>query len=207
MIRFPFDLRSLPDNGIYFFYEEGEFWGHGGKRARIVRIGTHRKDGNFKHRIGEHFALDERRMGFDATRAAPRERSIFRKHIGRALLKQRGDPYLTIWELDFTSRAKRETYGHRRDIAKEKLLESEITALLRGSFSFRFIVADGKGTRESLERQFIGTVAQCLQCCQSQNWLGNDSPKPEIRESGLWQIQHLKAFPLSAAEMDFLKNT
>ena len=206
IIRFPFDLTSLPNNGIYFFYEDGEYWGHGGERPRVVRIGTHRKDGNFRHRIGEHFALDERRMNFDATRAAPRERSIFRKHIGRALLKQRGDPYLAVWEIDFTSREKREKYGHLRDIAKEKVVESEITARLRESFSFRFIIVDGKGTRRGLEQQIIGTVAQCSQCCESKNWLGTDSPKPEIRESGLWQIQHLKASALSPAETDFLSN-
>jgi hypothetical protein len=41
---------------IYFFYEDGEFWGHGGNRLRIVRIGTH-KDGNFRSRIKEHFPV------------------------------------------------------------------------------------------------------------------------------------------------------
>ncbi len=43
---------KLPINGIYFFYEDGEFYVDGNeKRKRIVRIGTHRVDGNFRNRI------------------------------------------------------------------------------------------------------------------------------------------------------------
>ncbi len=53
----PFDLNRLPENGIYFFYEKGEAWGHGGERPRIVRIGTHR-EGNFRKRIAEHFLFN-----------------------------------------------------------------------------------------------------------------------------------------------------
>jgi hypothetical protein len=44
-IKYPFDLAKLPENGIYFFYEEGEIWGHGEKKPRIVRVGTS-KEGN-----------------------------------------------------------------------------------------------------------------------------------------------------------------
>ena len=39
LVQFPFDPERLPDNGIYFFYEQGETWGHGGRRPRIVRVG------------------------------------------------------------------------------------------------------------------------------------------------------------------------
>ena len=92
MIKFPFKLEQLPDNGIYFLYEEGESWGHGGFKPRIVRIGTH-KNGNFRSRIREHYLLDESKMNFDSNKAAPRERSIFRKHIGRALLNKSQDVF------------------------------------------------------------------------------------------------------------------
>jgi hypothetical protein len=67
LIRYPFDINKLlPNNGVYFFYEDGEVWGHGSadddtnnnNKPRIVRIGTH-KDGNFKSRISEYFLLNE----------------------------------------------------------------------------------------------------------------------------------------------------
>ena len=54
LIKYPFRLEDLPKNGIYFFYEKGEVWGHGGKNPRIVRVGTHKGD-NFRSRINDHF--------------------------------------------------------------------------------------------------------------------------------------------------------
>jgi hypothetical protein len=74
LVKYPFDLAILPDNGIYFFYEKGEYWGHGGSKSRIVRIGTH-KDGNFKNRISEHFLLNDRKMEFDEESASPKDRA------------------------------------------------------------------------------------------------------------------------------------
>ena len=89
-VRHPFPLDRLPRNGIYFFYEDGEIWGHGGDaRPRIVRIGTHR-DGNFRSRMNEHFLLSESSIRFDATKSRPHDRSIFRKNLGRPLLARDG---------------------------------------------------------------------------------------------------------------------
>jgi len=194
-IKFPFKVLQLPENGIYFFYEQGEIWGHDGNKPRIVRIGTH-KDGNFRNRIAEHYLLDESKMKFDPTKPAPHERSIFRAHIGRAVLNQRKDNYLEVWKKDFTSRESREKFGHLRDIEKEKDVESEITRILREKFSFRFIHISSQMERMGtggLESSLIGTIAHCKLCKQSNNWLGNYSPTAQIRESGLWQVQHLKA--------------
>jgi len=199
VIKFPFILKQLPENGIYLFYEDGELWGHGGLKPRIVRIGTH-KDGNFRSRIKEHYLLDESKMNFDSNKAAPRERSIFRKHIGRALLSKRRDDYLKIWEIDFTSRKSREEFGHLRDIQKEKGVESAITKILRQHFSFRFIIVDDQLSRmgsEGLERSLIGTVAHCKLCKPTDNWLGGHSPKKQIKGSGLWLVHHLKANEIS----------
>jgi len=195
LFKFPFKPEKLPRNGVYFFYEQGENWGHGAPKRRIVRIGTHR-DGNFRSRIGEHFLLDESKMNFDKDKAKPSDRSIFRKNIGRALLNRRGDNYLQIWEIDYIYRKNKELFGHLRDIKREKEIESEITRMLRKSFSFRFIELSrqkermGKG---GLESSLIGTIARCKLCRPSKNWLGNHSPKKKIRTSGLWLVQHLGA--------------
>jgi hypothetical protein len=198
IIKYPFNPKELPENGIYFFYEEGENWGHGGTKPRVVRIGTS-KDGNLRKRLAEHFLFDEGKMNFDAFKPAPRERSIFRKNIGRALLKQRIDEYLKIWEIDFTSHKSREENGHLRDVAKEKELETKITSLLRANFSFKVIKLTGQSQRmgkTGLESSLIGTLARCPLCQPSTNWLGRYSPKTEISNGKLWLIQHLKAKPI-----------
>ena len=195
LVKFPFKLQQLPENGIYFFYEKGEIWGHGDDKPRIVRIGTH-KDGNFRNRIKEHYLLDESKMNFDFAQPTPHERSIFRKHIGRALLNQYNDDYLKIWEIDFTTKKARDKFGHLRDIKKEKEIESEITRILRENFSFRFIRISSQTERmgtKGLESSLIGTIARCWLCKPSNNWLGNYSPKTQIRKSGLWLVQHLSA--------------
>jgi len=202
-------LGKLPENGIYFFYESGEIWGHGGYKPRIVRIGTH-KDGNFRSRIKEHFLLDKSKMNFNATKPAPHERSIFRKNIGRALLNKTKDDYLKIWEIDFTTRRNREEYGRFRDIQKEKKVESEITRILREKFSFRFIIADERmkrmGAEGGLESSLIGTVAHCKLCRPSSNWLGGHSPKKQIKESGLWLVQHLDADEINESDKRTILN-
>jgi hypothetical protein len=147
LISYPFKLDSLPKNGIYFFYENGETQNHAASELpRIVRVGTH-KEGNFRSRIAEHFFLDEHKMVFDADKPAPHERSIFRKHIGRALLERENDPYLKVWELVFTPRATRDSYGHLRDIRIETEIELEVTRILRDTFTFRYIEILGEKDR------------------------------------------------------------
>ena len=139
-------------------------------------------------------------MNFDASKPASRERSIFRKNIGRALLNQRKDPYLKIWEIDFTSQKSREEKAYLRDIAKEKELETEITSLLRSKFSFKVIKLTGQAQRMSktgLESALIGTLARCPLCQPSKKRLGRSSPKPEISKGKLWLIQHLNAKPIN----------
>ncbi len=205
-IQFPFQLGQLPRNGIYFFYEEGEIWGHGDDHPRIVRIGTH-KDGNFRSRIREHFLLDETRMNFDATRPAPHDRSIFRKNLGRALLNKANDEYLRIWDIDFTPRRNRAEFGALRDIQKEQQIESKITQILSEKFSFKFIIIENQMNRMGaggLESSLIGTVARCPLCKPSNDWLGNHSSKSQIKNSGLWQVQHLKAPKITTNDMDII---
>jgi hypothetical protein len=72
-VRWPFDPESFPRNGIYFFHECGEHWGHGDDRPRIVRVGTHR-EGNFRSRIADHYVIDERKLTFSRDQPAPKDR-------------------------------------------------------------------------------------------------------------------------------------
>ena len=81
LVRYPFTLNKLPLNGIYCFYEDGELNAHNNKPG-IVRVGTH-KNNNFRSRINDHYLLDG--MSFDNNSPAPKDRSIFRKNIGRAI--------------------------------------------------------------------------------------------------------------------------
>ena len=78
--RFPFDPMVLPRNGIYILFEDGEV-AH--ETKRIVRVGTHIGINQLPSRLRQHFMLENK------------DRSIFRKNIGRALLHRDQDPFLT----------------------------------------------------------------------------------------------------------------
>jgi hypothetical protein len=209
IFKYPFDPKLLPNNGIYFFYEEGEVSDHGDGilRPRIVRIGTH-KENNFRTRISEHFLLNESRMKFTLTNPKPSDRSIFRKNIGRALLNKQGDSdYLRIWNIDYTSRTNRTKYSQSRKIDREKDIESQITGLLRKHFSFRFIPLEGQGKRmgkTGMESRLISTVASCTLCSQSTNWLGKYSPIPKIQGGKMWLSQHLDSTGLTDNDLTYI---
>lgn len=201
LVKYKFNVEQLPHNGIYFFYEKGE---HGHGTDRIVRIGTH-KNGNFRSRIAEHYLINNRGMNFDECKPKPSDRSIFRKNIGRALLKREKDPYLETWEIDFMTKESVKKYGYRRNLQIEHKTETMITDYIRNNLFFRFIIIDDENERmgnKGLESNLIGTVARCKECGPSENWLGSHSPKEHIRNSGLWLSQHLKADILSLRDME-----
>ena len=157
---------------------------------RIVRIGTHK-----------------RKMDFDEDKAKPSDRSIFRRNIGGALLNKDKDSYLEVWEIDFLPKKNRIKYGHLRDIEKEKSVEQQIREILRNRFFFRLmVIKNEKIGNGGLESKLIGTVNKCKKCKPSENWLGNYSPKEQIRISGLWLVQHLNAREVSGKEMKVVED-
>lgn len=60
------------------------FEGHGGVKLRVVRIGTHRGEGNFRSLIDEYYLLNTSRMNFNRNEAKPSvgvsSGSILRRH-------------------------------------------------------------------------------------------------------------------------------
>jgi len=63
-----------------------------------------------------------------------------------------------------------------------------------------------KAQRLNLEAQVISTVSWCDDCRPSANWIGLHSPKPKIRQSGLWQVNELYKETLSEAKFAELKD-
>ena len=59
----------------------------------------------------------------------------------------------------------------------------------------------------AFEKRAIATVAQCPYCWPSPSWLGNFSPLPAIRDSGLWLKQHLAGELLNPDDLEWLDET
>ena len=191
--HFPFDERQIPENGIYILFERGEE-GHGGDR--IVRIGTHTGEKQLRARMRQHFITENK------------DRSIFRKNIGRAFLNSQSDEGLMeLWNLDLTTRASREK---RKDLIAKynnagKCIEMRVSEYLRDNFSFCVFDVGDKKERLEIEAKLISTISRCQECKPSDNWLGNRSPKTKIQQSGLWLEQGLYGTPFKSSEIEELK--
>lgn len=187
---FPFDKHEIPANGIYILFEKGEL-AH--STNRIVRIGTHTGINQLRSRLNQHFIKENK------------DRSIFRKNIGRALLNKDKDPFLEKWEIDLTTRKAKEKYSELIDFVKQKEVERKVTKCIQENFWFVVFEVDDKRKRLDLEAKIISTVSLCIDCSLSENWLGNFSPKEKIRKSGLWLVNELWKTPLSEKEIEELK--
>lgn len=188
--HFPFDDALIPLNGIYILFEDGEK-AHG--TNRIVRIGTHTGKDQLRSRLNQHFILENK------------DRSIFRKNIGRALLNKEKDPFLEKWELDLTTRTAKENFGFQIDHEKQMQVEHQVSDYIQSHFWFVVFPVPQKEDRLILESRIISTVSLCPSCRPSPNWLGLFSPKEKIRESGLWIVNELYKQPLIQLEFENLK--
>jgi len=190
--RFPFKDSDIPDNGIYVLFEREE---KGHEVDRIVRIGTHTGNNKLKYRLKQHFI------------AQNKDRSIFRKNIGRSLLNKENDTYLSTWGIDFTSQKIKENKGYLLKPKKQKEIEERVSKVIHKNFSFIVFPTDGKEARLKYESKIISTVSLCNQCRPSPHWLGNHSPKGKIQRSGLWLVSELYKEPFADDELESFAGT
>ena len=187
---FPFDEKDIPENGIYILFERGE---SGHSQDRIVRVGTHTGVNQLRSRLQQHFIN------------ANKDRSIFRKNIGRALLNKRGDSFLEKWELDLTTKDARAKHSSSVDFEKQREVETKVSGYIQKNFSFAVFPIENKDERLALESKIISTVSLCEECFPSNSWLGLSSPKEKIRQGGLWLVNELWKEPLAEKDIFELK--
>ena len=189
---FPFeqDLELIPKNGIYIIFENGEKCFD---LDRIVRIGTHTGDDQLRSRLKQHFINENK------------DRSIFRKNIGRCFLNAEKNQYSKIWEIDFTTNENKTKYGHLIDKTFQEKIEKKVSKYIQENLSFTVIEIDNKTERLNFESKIISTISFCTMCKQSENWLGRYSPKSKIKKSGLWQVNELFKETLNADDMKRLE--
>lgn len=184
---FPFNefKNEIPKNGIYIIFERGEKF-H--QFDRIVRVGTHTGNNQLFSRLNQHFVKENK------------NRSIFRKNIGRCFLYRDSNPYMRIWELDTTSAANRELYSVLLEPDLEKHIEQQISNYIQTNLSFCVFRIDNKEQRLFWESKIASTLAQSTELKPSPEWLGKYSPKDKILESGLWQVNNLNGECLTEQE-------
>ncbi len=179
----------LPTRGVYFFMETTEFRCANPDVPRIVRVGTHAvisgARSTLRGRLKQHLGT---RTGGGNHRG-----SIFRLHLGNALLVRDGPP-LPTWGVGSAAPAAVRDCESTR--AAEAACENRVSEYI-GAMSVLWIDVPDEPSPQS-DRALIEQSAIALLSnqfapidCASESWLGLFSPRREIRESALWNLNYI----------------
>ncbi len=181
---------NWPRRGVYFFFEEGEFR-QDSNTLRLVRVGTHGLRQGSQTTLWNRLSQHKGHSGGVHPGGGNHRGSIFRLHVGDALLNSSNGPseIRQMWGRGSNaSRAIREI---------EYPLEKDVSAHI-GRMPFLWVEVDDppgpSSDRGTIERGVIALLSNFRQPLidgPSDHWLGLQSSRTEIRESGLWNIDHV----------------
>ncbi len=181
----------LPKRGVYFFMEQDEFRAANPTVRRIVRVGTHAVSSGSKStlrgRLKQHLGT---RAGGGNHRG-----SIFRLHVGAALLVRDGTP-LPTWGIGSSAPPALTNSPAAR--AAETACEKRVSEFIGSMSVFWADVPDdepgSQSERSFIERNAIALLSNSFAPMDgaSSGWLGRFSPRQEIRDSALWNLNYVK---------------
>lgn len=188
-----------PDRGVYFFLDPNEprggslpgregagdpsFSANGLVPPRVVRVGTHAVTAGSSsvlwNRLRQHRG--------QSTGMGNHRGSVFRKHVGRALLARDGESH--------------PTWGVRQTASREvRLSEAQLEMRVSDYLSDLLVVfvpvldpAGPESLRAFLERNAIALLASQGRRVDSPTaeWLGHYAPARAVSASGLWNVAHV----------------
>lgn len=179
---------SWPDRGLYWFFEDGEARSDTGKGMRVVRIGTHalheRSRSTLWQRLKAH-------RGTNSSGGGNHRGSIFRLLVGTALARRQPELAVSTWD-----------NGQSSDTAArpgELRLEVKVSEIIRVMPLLWLEIDDDPGRnscRGYIERNSIALLsnhAHPALDAPSKDWLGHHCARELVRESGLWNQDHVRA--------------
>lgn len=179
------DGRTLPNQGIYFFWQSGEARMSQPFENRIVRIGTHAVSAGSKSTLWNR--LRTHRGGENGN--GNHRGSIFRLHVGQSLIRKSGlEAEFPTWGVGQSA---------AKDVrAREAEIELEVSKLIT-DMPVLWIGVDDEASPDSdrayLERNLIALLSGPTGPFDlpSANWLGRWSSRNAISFSGLWNVNHV----------------
>lgn len=179
-----------PSRGVYFFFEPGEVRADG--RSRVVRVGTHGLTPTGRTTLWKRLSQHRGNLGGANPGGGNHRGSVFRLHVGEALLRRDGDP-------DGIAA----TWGRGTSEASEVRLaeaahERRVSAHLGQMEVVWVAIEDDYGPtseRGLVEAAAIGTLSLLARPHGDQpsdTWLGRWSAREVIRRSGLWNVRHVE---------------
>ena len=184
---------NWPQKGVYFFFERGEI-GNQGSRMRVVRIGTHALKRNSRTTLWDRLRAHRGTLGGEHAGGGNHRGSIFRLHVGTAILKKEGlEKQYATWGVG--SSAKKRI----RDL--EYPVEKKVSNHI-GFMPFLWLEVDdapgSQSKRAYVERNSIALLSnynnprtESAVDPSSDSWLGLCCRNAMVRESGLWNVDHV----------------
>jgi hypothetical protein len=173
-----------PQRGVYFMFESGEVRAGGG--MRVVRVGTHALSATSQTTLWGRLVQHRGALAGHQAGGGNHRVSIFRRYVGAALIRRAAmpDELLDSWsDQDGPWPGQEEA---------EARVERRVSVYIGGMPVLWLDVPD------RLDRGFIDRNSIAITSCltggrdtPSPGWLGRHAASPEIRESGLWNIQHV----------------
>ncbi len=183
-------LSGWPKRGVYYFFEDGERR-QGADALRVVRVGTHALKAGSRATLWGR--LSQHRGSLTGTFAGGGNHrgSVFRLHVGTALLNS-GDYHEVVWDTwGKGSTAPRPVRHH------EYPLEKDVSERI-GAMPFLWVDVPGEPGRASdrglIESCCIGLLSNLGRPPldpSSADWLGRSADRDKVRESGLWNVNHV----------------
>jgi len=182
-----------PRRGVYFFFEPGEMRTTSGGGLRVTRVGTHALKAGSKSTLWSRLQAHRGTLKGSRPGGGNHRGSIFRLHVGTALIRRDDWPEEVIAQWAVGSSAKREVR------AKEYPLEQAVSELIRSMPFLWLDINDEPGPaslRGYIERNSIALLSN-LDCPEasidhpSLGWLGHWAASEQIRLSGLWNVNHV----------------
>jgi hypothetical protein len=181
-----------PDRGVYFFFSPAtDLRSAPAHKWRLSRIGTVGVSQGSSNTLWNRLRQHRGNVRGKYAGGGNHRGSIFRLHVGRALIEKHGwhDQYPHWGEQnpDAETTAVREA---------EHDLEQRVSEYIR-DLPFLFVDVDGEPgpecDRAEIEANTIAMVShhRCSAGPSDLDWLGFHSPKEAVFQSGLWNVRHV----------------
>ena len=178
-----------PQRGVYFFFASDESR-EGRDQLRVSRVGTHAVSAESKTTLWGRLRTHRGTLSGAHPGGGNHRGSVFRRRVGEAIINRRGiaDEF-SNWG-DGSS-----TTADVRDAEHE--LEKRVSEFIRELPLLWVEIDDEPGSgsqRAAIERNAIALLSNYRRDSldpRGKAWIGTDSNSPEIRESGLWNVNHV----------------
>ncbi|AUV83113.1 hypothetical protein C2R22_16875 [Salinigranum rubrum] len=184
-----------PDRGVYFFLEPGETRDSTGQ-LRVTRVGTHGvsegSSTSLWDRLKQHYGTGS--GSSDHPHGGNHRGSVYRKRVGEAIIEKHDltDDY-PDWDERWSS------IGRERSVVRDEeyILERRVSTYVREQ-PFLWVNLDDEPSADSdrayLERNAIALLSNFEKRSidsRGDGWLGRYSRSREIRDAGLWNVNHV----------------